>query len=341
MSVWLTLAKSSQWGKGCALKQDFLQTRDSRTDSLGSRAPDDGRPLSHASDTSRERTPAHAGRRYRSDDRTRAGGRIQSLGLGYKDRGRGCSSGELMQPDENTKDAERHLLDDTEMSARPSVMELATGTTVKRTGLSSSRAARRATSSEVQRPLTRYLPVDRDDFDLRRHIETAVRKTWRFKAFQSGIKRPLKYSNRTIMARKSPPCRYEYRHPYSRYSLMQCRACGSGDMSFYTLPICGANRSPGGAVPARDTELDVVPRLPAQAGRQVSYLVEKLPDYSENKIFPRWFVFDRDTKTFVYYWDKSERKPRGGAYFQENVELFDFDNPVRRVSTSGLCYGAR
>ncbi|CAG9839302.1 unnamed protein product [Diabrotica balteata] len=30
----------------------------------------------------------------------------------------------------------------------------------------------------------------------------------------------------------------------------------------------------------------------------------------------RWFVFDRHKHTFAYYMDKSEKKPRGGAYFQ-------------------------
>lgn len=30
----------------------------------------------------------------------------------------------------------------------------------------------------------------------------------------------------------------------------------------------------------------------------------------------RWFVFDRVKRTLVYYSDKTEKKPRGGAYFQ-------------------------
>lgn len=30
----------------------------------------------------------------------------------------------------------------------------------------------------------------------------------------------------------------------------------------------------------------------------------------------RWFVFDRNRRKLVYYCDKSEKKPRGGAYFQ-------------------------
>lgn len=30
----------------------------------------------------------------------------------------------------------------------------------------------------------------------------------------------------------------------------------------------------------------------------------------------RWFVFDRSKRTLVYYSDKNEKRPRGGAYFQ-------------------------
>lgn len=29
----------------------------------------------------------------------------------------------------------------------------------------------------------------------------------------------------------------------------------------------------------------------------------------------RWFVLDRQKMALVYYYDKSERKARGGAYF--------------------------
>lgn len=32
----------------------------------------------------------------------------------------------------------------------------------------------------------------------------------------------------------------------------------------------------------------------------------------------RWFVFDRNNRTLVYYSDKNEKKVRGGAYFQVN-----------------------
>ncbi|XP_052743187.1 pleckstrin homology-like domain family B member 2 [Bicyclus anynana] len=96
--------------------------------------------------------------------------------------------------------------------------------------------------SEWQRPLTRYLPVDRDDFDLRRHVESA------------GHQIEL--------------C------PYVTLSSASCRGY---------LHKLGA----------------------------------KFHTWSK-----RWFVFDRESKTFVYYWDKSEKKPRGGAYFQVIEEVY-------------------
>lgn len=113
--------------------------------------------------------------------------------------------------------------------------------------LSLSNAPRRsrrgiAPYSESQRPLTRYLPVDRDDFDLRRHVESA------------GHQIEL--------------C------PYVSVSSTSCRGY---------LHKLGA----------------------------------KFHAWSK-----RWFVFDRESKTFVYYWDKSEKKPRGGAYFQVIEEVY-------------------
>lgn len=36
----------------------------------------------------------------------------------------------------------------------------------------------------------------------------------------------------------------------------------------------------------------------------------------------RWFVFDRNKHTLTYYSDKSEKKARGGAYFQVFLNLF-------------------
>ncbi|XP_037293664.1 pleckstrin homology-like domain family B member 2 isoform X2 [Manduca sexta] len=113
--------------------------------------------------------------------------------------------------------------------------------------LSLSNAPRRsrrgiAPCSEAQRPLTRYLPVDRDDFDLRRHVESA--------------------------GHQIEVC------PYVSVTSTSCRGY---------LHKLGA----------------------------------KFHTWSK-----RWFVFDRETKTFVYYWDKSEKKPRGGAYFQVIEEVY-------------------
>ncbi|XP_047037750.1 pleckstrin homology-like domain family B member 2 isoform X2 [Helicoverpa zea] len=113
--------------------------------------------------------------------------------------------------------------------------------------LSLSNAPRRsrrgvAPYSESQRPLTRYLPVDRDDFDLRRHVESA--------------------------GHQIEVC------PYVSVTPTSCRGY---------LHKLGA----------------------------------KFHTWSK-----RWFVFDRETKTFVYYWDKSEKKPRGGAYFQVIEEVY-------------------
>ncbi|XP_038217321.1 putative leucine-rich repeat-containing protein DDB_G0290503 [Zerene cesonia] len=104
------------------------------------------------------------------------------------------------------------------------------------------RSSRRGTTSEWQRPLTRYLPVDRDDFDLRTHVESA------------GHQIEL--------------C------PYVTVNSSSCRGY---------LHKLGA----------------------------------KFHTWSK-----RWFVFDRETKTLVYYWDKTEKKPRGGAYFQVIEEVY-------------------
>ena len=36
----------------------------------------------------------------------------------------------------------------------------------------------------------------------------------------------------------------------------------------------------------------------------------------------RWFVFDRQRRSLLYYTDKSENKPRGGMYFQAIEEVY-------------------
>ncbi|XP_052748004.1 pleckstrin homology-like domain family B member 2 isoform X2 [Galleria mellonella] len=121
--------------------------------------------------------------------------------------------------------------------------------------LSLSNAPRRsrrgiAPYSDLQRPLTRYLPVDRDDFDLRRHVESA--------------------------GHQLEVC------PYVTINATSCRGY---------LHKLGAT----------------------------------FHTWSK-----RWFVFDRETKTFIYYWDKSEKKPRGGAYFQVIEEVYlDHGNTSR------------
>ncbi|KDR07384.1 hypothetical protein L798_03213 [Zootermopsis nevadensis] len=44
----------------------------------------------------------------------------------------------------------------------------------------------------------------------------------------------------------------------------------------------------------------------------------------------RWFVFDRVRRTFTYYSDRGEKKPRGGAYFQSIEEVYvDHLNSVK------------
>lgn len=36
----------------------------------------------------------------------------------------------------------------------------------------------------------------------------------------------------------------------------------------------------------------------------------------------RWFVFDRERRSLLYYMDKGETKPRGGIYFQSIEDVF-------------------
>ncbi|XP_018325901.1 uncharacterized protein LOC108737526 [Agrilus planipennis] len=61
----------------------------------------------------------------------------------------------------------------------------------------------------------------------------------------------------------------------------------------------------------------------------------------------RWFVFDRNKHTLTYYIDKSEKKPRGGAYFQAIEEVYlDHSNSMKSpnpqltfiVKTHERCY---
>lgn len=44
----------------------------------------------------------------------------------------------------------------------------------------------------------------------------------------------------------------------------------------------------------------------------------------------RWFVFDRNKHTLTYYADKSEKKPRGGAYFQ--VSFYNHHSVIGKLT---------
>ncbi|KAL1124616.1 hypothetical protein AAG570_001240, partial [Ranatra chinensis] len=47
----------------------------------------------------------------------------------------------------------------------------------------------------------------------------------------------------------------------------------------------------------------------------------------------RWFVFDRQKRSLAYYSDRSEKKQRGGAYFQAIEEVYvDHLNSVKSPS---------
>jgi pleckstrin homology-like domain family B len=43
----------------------------------------------------------------------------------------------------------------------------------------------------------------------------------------------------------------------------------------------------------------------------------------------RWFVFDRERQMLVYYSDKNEKKPRGGAYFNAITDVY-FDHSAMK-----------
>lgn len=49
------------------------------------------------------------------------------------------------------------------------------------------------------------------------------------------------------------------------------------------------------------------------------------PLFSNLRDLKRWFVFDREKQMFVYYSNKSEKKPRGGAYFSAICDVY-FDH---------------
>ncbi|CRK88060.1 CLUMA_CG001845, isoform A [Clunio marinus] len=49
------------------------------------------------------------------------------------------------------------------------------------------------------------------------------------------------------------------------------------------------------------------------------------PLFSNLRVNNRWFVFDRERQMLVYYSDKNEKKPRGGAYFNAITDVY-FDH---------------
>lgn len=53
------------------------------------------------------------------------------------------------------------------------------------------------------------------------------------------------------------------------------------------------------------------------------------PLFSNLRANSRWFVFDRNRQMFVYFSDKSEKKPRGGAYFNAITDVY-FDHSTSK-----------
>ncbi len=105
-----------------------------------------------------------------------------------------------------------------------------------------SQVKRRNKNQQLQRPLTRYLPIRTDDLDLRHHIETAGHQ--------------IEFAQIVL---NSSSCR-GYLHKMGQTKM-------------------------GGT-------------------------------FKRGHWNKRWFVFDRNKRTMVYYSDKSESKAKGGIYFQ-------------------------
>lgn len=54
------------------------------------------------------------------------------------------------------------------------------------------------------------------------------------------------------------------------------------------------------------------------------------PLFSNLRANNRWFVFDRERQMLVYFSDKNEKKPRGGAYFNAITDVyFDHTAPLK------------
>ncbi|XP_073988531.1 uncharacterized protein isoform X2 [Rhodnius prolixus] len=117
---------------------------------------------------------------------------------------------------------------------------------------------RSKSTSNLQRPLTRYLPIKSESLDLRQHIESAGH------------------------------------------------------------------------------QVDACPHVTLDSTSCRGYL-HKMASRFHSHWNKRWFVFDRLARTLTYYSDKSERKPRGGAYFQAIEEVYvdhlnTFKSPNPRVT---------
>lgn len=57
------------------------------------------------------------------------------------------------------------------------------------------------------------------------------------------------------------------------------------------------------------------------------------PLFSNLRANNRWFVFDRERQMLVYYSDKNEKKPRGGAYFNAITDVY-FDHSASKNNRS-------
>lgn len=53
------------------------------------------------------------------------------------------------------------------------------------------------------------------------------------------------------------------------------------------------------------------------------------PLFSNLRVNNRWWVFDRERQMLVYYSDKNEKKPRGGAYFNAITDVY-FDHSATK-----------
>lgn len=117
---------------------------------------------------------------------------------------------------------------------------------------------RSKSTSNLQRPLTRYLPIKSESLDLRQHIESAGH------------------------------------------------------------------------------QVDLCPHVSLDSTSCRGYL-HKMASRFHSHWNKRWFVFDRIARTLTYYSDKSEKRPRGGAYFQAIEEVYvdhlnTFKSPNPRVT---------